>query len=1365
MKTCRPIWLLPFLLLMGINQISLAQVGNAESLLKQANILYSGSEKYDSSLLLLNKLVADERKNTRPDNLFLSKCLALRSKVNLELEHFVEAYDDAAEALKLRAAINPAECMDILGDINAAYEKVQENDLSLNTLNTPAKIEERVFFSAEEILEIRGDTIIARVRAGKNEGVFEGSKGGVLSAYSKEYPERGNDELGNCRVTELHNSWCIVEMVLFQRAIKSNLTLLPGDNVMLRVNIPQQVYKGNLYELVLSNIRFQDSYRQHAVNPHFLFFLNNAQTEKVVNLAYVQSVYETAESLYEPETMKNSSEYPDMVKGAYAGMNMWEGMLKTNLEDMLAFQRFVLDYPAKYMGRNFKVNETYATWLINYTPPSSNEAVYIRKRVASATQDELANGSLAAKLKYYLFYTDSSLTAKEHEDFGATTSHTEAIGYGWNKMNDETNLARQFDKSLELQQKLIMFVRPYQNDTLLMILSFQHAWLLEQLKRYDEALKIYDTCLSYQIRPFETLWYRGSLYYQTERYREALEDFEKVSESANWFASTFGMRGWILLKTGKFKQAFDLCKTAHEMDPYSQSWTVNYGHAFLMQGNLPEAQKLYDQALELITESSGFYEGIIADFDTFLSNGWNSMAVQAEKDRVMGLWNDNYRYRLLADSLYQSGKTLNKAEKYAEALVLFNKATESENKNKKPDETWLRVYERWRAYTYYKMKDYSKALEGYTRAYQISVKLDDKDNQVADLNDMSNLADWLNRDELQEIYRQQAASIESRQQEKKQSNRLFLVALGQPAMPHSDYTRCAADADSIYERVLSQGNRIYDTVFAYKLNAANYNLAGFSKIQKDILSFSRPGDALFFYHAGSTFSKNEKNGFLLGTDSLWVQDLQYWSTNIGCKKQLLIWDILNQGHTDEFLSYRNKNQLKSKSNNDLILISNKGTRIEQDGNGILSKAVIDALSGKANTSFSATDRTISAKEIEAFVFDKLGRNSYYMQVTTFSEGLDFPVVWSPVANNLKDETGPKIVFNGIAWSSGKRSIDSEELADDLLLTGQITDAAGVSTVTINNKPVKLAANGKFTYVITEGMGDKLLLRATDAFGNQSVDSTVVAIQKGSDNSETTQAAVNRALLFGTDNYTDWSGLKNPIYDVTEIKKLLSEYYGYEVTLVKDATKEQVNNYLDSFLRLSYGPKDNLLIFFAGHGVLDPLYGGHIVCNNSQRNDRTFSTYLSFNHLAGLLDRQQNCRHVFLVLDVCFGGGIFSQQSVPAYYGTDAFSHDKEKAILDKISASKSRMFLTSGGETYVSDGRPGYHSPFAYRFLQALESPLKTRRNFITLKDIVDYVRILPEGQEPRYGSFGSEFERNADIALKPVKFYDVISQAVDKNK
>jgi hypothetical protein len=66
---------------------------------------------------------------------------------------------------------------------------------------------------------------------------------------------------------------------------------------------------------------------------------------------------------------------------------------------------------------------------------------------------------------------------------------------------------------------------------------------------------------------------------------------------------------------------------------------------------------------------------------------------------------------------------------------------------------------------------------------------------------------------------------------------------------------------------------------------------------------------------------------------------------------------------------------------------------------------------------------------------------------------------------------------------------------------------------------------------------------------------------------------------------------------------------------------------------------------------------------------------------------------------------------------------------------KTRIYLTSGGKEYVSDGRPGSHSPFAFQFLAALRTygGADAVLDFDDIKKFVEQVTL----NQPRFSSFG----------------------------
>ncbi|WP_416867205.1 MAG: caspase family protein [Imperialibacter sp.] len=225
-----------------------------------------------------------------------------------------------------------------------------------------------------------------------------------------------------------------------------------------------------------------------------------------------------------------------------------------------------------------------------------------------------------------------------------------------------------------------------------------------------------------------------------------------------------------------------------------------------------------------------------------------------------------------------------------------------------------------------------------------------------------------------------------------------------------------------------------------------------------------------------------------------------------------------------------------------------------------------------------------------------------------------------------------------------------------------------------------------------------------------------------------------ALFFATDQYDNWGDLVNPIYDSKAIGKELEERYGFEVRIVENIDQNDVFTILREYALRNYKPQDQLFIFFAGHGQYDETFGeGYVVARNSIANDPGKNTYISHNRLRNNIDNIK-CDHIFLVMDVCFGGTfdpvLASSRSV--------YSEIDNVEFMVKKLAVRTRKYLTSGGKEYVSDGIAGKHSPFASRFLEALKTNGGEDR-LLTLTELNSFMERLQT--TPRFGAFGSDQE------------------------
>lgn len=234
-------------------------------------------------------------------------------------------------------------------------------------------------------------------------------------------------------------------------------------------------------------------------------------------------------------------------------------------------------------------------------------------------------------------------------------------------------------------------------------------------------------------------------------------------------------------------------------------------------------------------------------------------------------------------------------------------------------------------------------------------------------------------------------------------------------------------------------------------------------------------------------------------------------------------------------------------------------------------------------------------------------------------------------------------------------------------------------------------------------------------------------------------ALNRkdiALLFATDKYENWDNLQNPINDATTIATDLEAIYGFEIEIVKNPSKREVLQKLREYTKKSYMPNDQLFIMFAGHGYFDQLFNqGYLVCQDSKVTDEERLSYISHNNLRGIIDNIPN-KHIFLAMDACFGGTFDPFIRSSTHRGGGMYDELEQYEYINRKLKLKTRKFLTSGGKEYVSDGRPGQHSPFARKMLEAIRS-YGGEDNVLTLSEIKSYVEKI--NPEPRFGEFGTD--------------------------
>lgn len=189
------------------------------------------------------------------------------------------------------------------------------------------------------------------------------------------------------------------------------------------------------------------------------------------------------------------------------------------------------------------------------------------------------------------------------------------------------------------------------------------------------------------------------------------------------------------------------------------------------------------------------------------------------------------------------------------------------------------------------------------------------------------------------------------------------------------------------------------------------------------------------------------------------------------------------------------------------------------------------------------------------------------------------------------------------------------------------------------------------------------------------------------------------LVIGIDNYLSWPPLRTAVNDARSLRDLLLERYHFDrehlIELYDaDATRK---NILSSFVRLAktLKPEDSLLIYYAGHGHLDPITrAGSWVPVESGTDEP--SAWVSNSDIKNYLSANAiKARHILLISDSCFAGDFFRGQRGALPEVTDA--------VIAKAWQLDSRQAMTSGGVEPVSDAGFGNHSVFAHFLLESLK--------------------------------------------------------------
>jgi uncharacterized caspase-like protein len=182
-----------------------------------------------------------------------------------------------------------------------------------------------------------------------------------------------------------------------------------------------------------------------------------------------------------------------------------------------------------------------------------------------------------------------------------------------------------------------------------------------------------------------------------------------------------------------------------------------------------------------------------------------------------------------------------------------------------------------------------------------------------------------------------------------------------------------------------------------------------------------------------------------------------------------------------------------------------------------------------------------------------------------------------------------------------------------------------------------------------------------------------------------------ALVIGNQQYRSFPSLKTPAADAAAVADLLRRDYSFTVQLLINATRAQMVGALAD-LRGKLGGRDNLLIYYAGHGYLDrEADRGYWLAVDADRNSP--ANWVSNADITDAL-RAMKAKHVLIVADSCYSGTLTRDLAI----------RPPEASDLMRLAQKRARNVLTSGGLEPVSDVGGSGHSVFARAFMDSLRA-------------------------------------------------------------
>jgi len=286
--------------------------------------------------------------------------------------------------------------------------------------------------------------------------------------------------------------------------------------------------------------------------------------------------------------------------------------------------------------------------------------------------------------------------------------------------------------------------------------------------------------------------------------------------------------------------------------------------------------------------------------------------------------------------------------------------------------------------------------------------------------------------------------------------------------------------------------------------------------------------------------------------------------------------------------------------------------------------------------------------------------------------------------------------------------------DRVAVIGRVLALSGLVSLTVNGREEKFDSSNIFkTQVAVKKPQERVRIVAVDRGGRKATLEFVIVsrAEQAAAPSASPASVVGiprpkqriafgnyHALVIGINDYRFLKPLQTAVNDAKEVAKVLEKEYGFRVTLLLNPTRYDILSALND-LRQRLTEKDNLLIYYGGHGELDQRnQRGHWLPIDAEPNSS--ANWISNIQVTDILNAM-TVQQLLVVADSCYAGTL-TRSALGRLEG--GISGQEQIRLMQLMAQKRSRMVMTSGGVEPVIDSAGGPHSVFAVSFIALLRA-------------------------------------------------------------